>query len=100
MIHRREVRLYLVAVAVGRIYRGHVACHDLFAEDIPVTLNLASHARAAVTAVEHARVRLLVAYSPHHPLQYQRRIGLLALHEGEYHVLVGDEELAHILCYT
>ena len=86
-----------VAIGVGDVVGGDIACHDLFTENIAVALYLAALACAAVATVQHAGIGLVVANRPNHALQDERRRSLLALHEGEYHVLVVDIELAHML---
>ena len=88
--------LDFLAGAVGDVGRSDVARHNLFAKDVAIAFELATLSGAAVVAVEHAGIGLLVADGPYHFLQNQRRIGLLALHKGEYKILVVSVELSHI----
>ena len=97
MEHGGVVVLNLAAVFVGDVYRGDVAGHNLLAKNVAVALYLFAYSRTAVVAVKHSRVRLFVAYRPHHALEDERRIGAFALHEGKDEVLVVDIEIAHIL---
>ena len=96
VIHGGELLLDGVAIGVDGILRGDVSCHDFFAEDVAIALNLAAFAGVAVAAVEHSGIGFVVADGPNHPLKDERGESLLALHKGKDEVLVIGIERTHI----
>ena len=85
-----------VAVGVAAIHGDEVAGHDFLAENVAIALNLSALAGAAVAAVEHAGVRIVVTDGPHHALEDKRGESLFALHEGENEILVLGIESLHV----
>ena len=82
MVDGRKSLLDLRPVEVFIVFRGQVARHDFFAEDVRVAFYLHAQAGSGMPAVEYARIREVAPDGPYHLLQQQRRVGDAALHEG------------------